>query len=160
MQAQITRPGLLASAAMTGLLAAAAADGRSISGDRPWSPFAGEPPRPVNPLGWYFFTPGEAATIEAIVDRLIPADHLSPGGKDCGCAVFIDRQLAGAFGQASRLYNKTPFAKGLATPGYQCDLNYDGRFRLVLRALNDYTDATYKKSFVALTGEQQDAVLT
>ena len=49
---------------------AASADGRTISGELPWSPFAGEPPRPVNPLGWYFFNPGEAATIEAIVDKL------------------------------------------------------------------------------------------
>ena len=43
----------------------------TISGKLPWSPFAGDPPKPINPLGWYFFTPGEAATVEAIVDRLI-----------------------------------------------------------------------------------------
>ena len=157
--AQISRRWLLASAATAGVLAAAGADGGSISGDRPWSPFAGEPPRPVNPLGWYFFTPGEAATIEAIVDRLIPADHLSPGGKDCGCAVFIDRQLAGSFGQAARLYTKGPFAKGLSTQGYQGDLTPAGRYRLGLRALADYTHDIYKKDFVALTPTQQDAVL-
>lgn len=157
--AQISRRWLLASAATAGVLAAAGADGGSISGDRPWSAFAGEPPRPVNPLGWYFFTPGEAAAVEAIVDRLIPADHLSPGGKECGCAVFIDRQLAGAFGQAARLYTKGPFAKGLPTQGYQGDLTPAGRYRLGLRALADYTHTTYKKDFVALTPAQQDAVL-
>src|SRR6201996_4174231 len=145
MQGQINRRWLLASAGTAAVLAAAAADGRDISGDRPWSPFAGEPPRPVNPLGWYFFTPGEAAAVEAIVDRLIPADHLSPGGKDCGCAVFIDRQLAGSFGQASRLYTKGPFAKGLATQGYQGDLTPAGRYRLGLHALNEHVAMTYKK---------------
>jgi gluconate 2-dehydrogenase gamma chain len=155
----LSRRRLLASVAAAPILAASA-DGATISGTVPWSPFAGEPPRPVNPLGWYFFTPGEAATVEAIVDRLIPADHLSPGGKDCGCAVFIDRQLAGAFGQASRLYMKPPFAKGLSTQGYQGDLTPAGRYRMGLRALNDYTDAAYKKSFVALTPAQQDEVLT
>jgi len=51
------------------------------------------------------------------VDRLIPADHLSPGGKDAGCAVFIDRQLAGSFGKSSHLYNKGPFLPGLPTQG-------------------------------------------
>lgn len=154
----LSRRRLLASVAAVPILAASA-QGADISGTVPWSPFAGEPPRPVNPLGWYFFTPSEAATVEAIVDRLIPADHLSPGGKDCGCAVFIDRQLAGSFGQASRLYNKPPFAKGLPTQGYQGDLTPAGRYRLGLHALNEHTNATYKKSFVALTPTEQDVVL-
>jgi gluconate 2-dehydrogenase gamma chain len=155
----LSRRRLLASVAAVPILAASA-DGASLSGTVPWSPFAGEPPKPVNPLGWYYFTPGEAATVEAIVDRLIPADHLSPGGKDCGCAVFIDRQLAGAFGQASRLYTKPPFNKGLPTQGYQGDLTPAGRYRLGLRALNDHTNTAYKKNFLALTTAQQDAVLT
>ena len=159
MQGQINRRWLLASAGTAAVLAAASADGRNISGDRPWSPFAGEPPRPVNPLGWYFFTPGEAAAVEAIVDRLIPADHLSPGGKDCGCAIFIDRQLAGSFGQASRYYTKGPFMPGLPTQGYQGDLTPAGRYHLGLSALNDHTNTTYKKDFRALSPEQQDEVL-
>ena len=154
----LSRRRLLASVAAVPILAASA-NGLSISGSAPWSPFAGEPPRPVNPLGWYFFTPGEAATVEAIVDRLIPTDHLSPGGKDCGCAVFIDRQLAGAFGQASRLYTKGPFMPGLSTQGYQGDLTPAGRYRLGLRALNDYTDTTYKRDFRSLSLDQQDTVL-
>jgi gluconate 2-dehydrogenase gamma chain len=149
----LSRRRLLASVAALPILAASAselAEGRSLSGTVPWSPFAGEPPRPVNPLGWYFFHPGEAATVEAIVDRLIPADHLSPGGKDCGCAVYIDRQLAGPFG---------PFMPGLRTQGYQGDLTPAGRYRLGLQALNDYTNTTYKKDFRSLAPEQQDAVL-
>ncbi len=155
----LTRRWLLASVAALPVLAATA-DGKSLSGSMPWSPFAGAPPRPVNPLGWYFFTPGEAAAVEAIVDRLIPADHLTPGGKDCGYAVFLDRQLAGQFGQASRLYTKPPFAVGLPTQGYQGDLTPAGRYRLGLRALADYTHAAYKKDFVQLSPAQQDAVLT
>jgi gluconate 2-dehydrogenase gamma chain len=154
----VSRRSLLASVAALPILAASA-QGKSLSGTVPWSPFAGEPPKPVNPLGWYFFTPGEAATVEAIVDRFIPGDKLSPGGKDCGCAVYIDRQLAGAFGQASRLYMKGPFMPGLPTQGYQGDLTPAGRYRLGLRALADYTNTTYKKDFRALTAEQQDEVL-
>ena len=156
----VSRRRLLASAAALPVLAASASGfARSFSGASPWSPFAGEPPRPVNPLGWFFFTPSEAATVEAIVDRLIPADHLSPGGKDCGCAIFIDRQLAGSFGQASRLYTQGPFMPGLSTQGYQGDLTPAGRYRLGLKALNDYTNTTYQKDFRALTPQQQDTVL-
>src|ERR1043165_7258062 len=118
----LSRHRLLATAAALPILAASAARGRRLGGAVPWSPFAGNPPRPVNPLGWYFFTPGEAATIEAIVERFIPGDKLSPGGKDCGCAIYIARQLAGAFGQASRLYMKGPFMPGLSTQAYQGDL--------------------------------------
>ena len=155
----LNRRRLLASVAALPILAATA-DGRTISGNIPWSPFSGAPPRPVNPLGWYFFTPAEAVTVEAIVDRLIPADQLSPGGKDCGCAVFIDRQLAGSFGHADRYYTKGPFRVGAPTQGYQGELTPAGRYRLGLQALNDYTNTTYKKDFRALAPDQQDTVLT
>lgn len=154
----LSRRRLLASVAALPILAVAA-DGRNLSGTIPWSPFAGDPPKPVNPLGWYYFHPGEAATVEAIVNRLIPADELSPGGKDCGCAVYIDRQLAGSFGKGDRLYMKGPFMPGLPTQGYQGELTPAGRYRLGLKALNDYTQATYRRRFTQLTPVQQDAVL-
>ena len=133
---------------------------RTIPGRLPWSPFAGDPPKPVNPLGWYFFNPNEVAAIEAFVDRLIPGDHLSPGGKDSGCAVFIDRQLIGPFGTSNRLYNKGPFAAGLPTQGYQGALNPAGRYRLGLKALDDYVKGAHDgKSFAQLAAADQDAVL-
>jgi gluconate 2-dehydrogenase gamma chain len=133
---------------------------RTISGKLPWSPFAGDPPKPINPMGWYFLTPSEVATVEAIVDRLIPADHLSPGGKDSGCAVFIDRQLAGSFGNSSHLYNKGPFMPGLPTQGYQGELTPSGRYRLGLKALEDHVRAANAgKTFAQLTPAEQDGIL-
>ena len=156
-----SRRRFLASASALPILAFAGdAAARDISGQMPWEAFAGDPPKPVNPAGWYYFTPSEAQTVEAIVDRLIPADHLSVGGKDAGCAVFIDRQLAGSFGKSSRLYMKGPFAKGLPTQGYQGALNPQGRYRLGLRALDDYVKGAYAgKSFDQLSASDQDAVL-
>lgn len=157
---QPSRRYFLASASALPILAfAGAAAARSVSGALPWEAFAGEPPRPVNPLGWYFFAPDEVATVEAIVDRLIPPDALSVGGKEAGCAVFIDRQLAGAFGKSSRLYRKGPFAKGLPTQGYQGELTPEGRYRDGLRALNDHARATHAKSFAQLPPPDQDAML-
>ena len=132
---------------------------RTISGALPWSPFAGDPPKPVNPQGWFVLTPAEAATVEAIVDRLIPADHLSPGGKDCGCAVFIDRQLAGSFGSSSNLYTKGPFAKALPTQGYQDALTPVGRYHDGLKALNDHARAAHGQDFAALPATTQDDIL-
>ena len=91
-----SRRRFLASASALPILAFAGhAAARDISGQLPWEAFAGDPPKPVNPAGWYFFTPSEVQAVEAIVDRLIPADQLSVGGKDAGCAVFIDRQQIG-----------------------------------------------------------------
>jgi gluconate 2-dehydrogenase gamma chain len=150
---------LASTSALPILAFAGHAQALSISGRLPWEAFAGEPPRPVNPMGWYFFTPAEVATIEAMVDRFIPADHLSVGGKDAGCAVFIDRQLAGSFGKASRLYMKGPFAKGLPTQGYQAELTPAQRYRDGLRALDDHVRAEHGKNFAQLNGEQQDEIL-
>ncbi len=142
------------------LAAGDSAAARTISGRLPWSPFAGEPPKPVNPLGWYFFNPSEVVTVEAIVDRLIPADALSIGGKEAGCAVFIDRQLAGSFGKSSRLYTKGPFLPGLPTQGEQSGLTPAGRYRLGLKALNDYVHAAHGKAgFAQLPAAEQDEVL-
>src|SRR5690242_7242925 len=46
-------------------------------------------------------TPTEHAFIVAAVDTFIPADNLSPSGSECGVATFIDRQLAGAYGNGA-----------------------------------------------------------
>jgi gluconate 2-dehydrogenase gamma chain len=134
---------------------------RSLSGIKPpFSPFAGDPPRPINPLGWYFLQPHEVSMVEAIVDRFIPGDHLSPGGKDSGCAVFIDRQLAGSYGASSRLYTRGPFMPGLPTQGYQGELTPSGRYRLGLSRMAEYVRAHYAgKTFAALNPAQQDEVL-
>jgi gluconate 2-dehydrogenase gamma chain len=155
-----SRRRFLASASALPILAFAGhALASNISGRLPWEAFAVEPPKPVNPMGWYFFTPAEALAVEAIVDRLIPADHLSVGGKDAGCAVFIDRQLAGSYGKANRLYMKPPFAKGLATQGYQAELTPAERYRDGLGALDQYARAAHGKSFAQLSADIQDEIL-
>jgi len=51
------------------------------------------------PAGYQSFSADEAAFVEALVNVLCPADHLTPSGVECGLATFIDRQLAGGYGQ-------------------------------------------------------------
>src|SRR5947208_1021282 len=58
---------------------------------------------------WLTLTPTEQAFVKAAVDTIIPADELTPSGTDCGLATFIDRQLAGGFGNGARLYRQGPF---------------------------------------------------
>jgi len=115
----LSRRSLLASTAAFVFAGTTVARARTLAGGMPWEPGTATPPVPVRPGPWMFFTADEAALIEAAVDRLIPPDDRGPGGKDAGCAVFIDRQLAGPYGRAGGLYMKPPFMPGAATQGYQ-----------------------------------------
>ena len=44
----------------------------------------------------------EVAFLSAAYDTFIPADRLSPSGTDCGLVTYMDRQLAGSWGNGSR----------------------------------------------------------
>lgn len=108
-----------------------------------------------------FFTADEAALIEAAVDRLIPPDERGPGGKDAGCAVFIDRQLAGPYGRAEGLYMRPPFMPGAATQGYQRPDAPAARYRVALKAIADHVASTFGgKSFPQLAPADQDKILS
>ncbi|MBP2199616.1 gluconate 2-dehydrogenase subunit 3 family protein [Pantoea cypripedii] len=138
---------------------AQAADAVSLKGSPGWTPFSDNPPESFDQQGWLFFTPEEVQTVEAIVDRLIPADELSIGGKEAGCAVFIDRQLHGFYGTFERLYMEGPFQQGTPEQGDQSPLVPQQRYRHGIAALNRYVQQTTKKNFAELTTEQQDQLL-
>ncbi|MBA8876466.1 gluconate 2-dehydrogenase subunit 3 family protein [Phyllobacterium myrsinacearum] len=157
---RLNRRHFLSSVAIFLAAGTSASFARSISGSLPWQALASDPPIQVVPGGWYFFTPQEAATVEAIVDRIIPADELSIGGKEAGCAVYIDRQLTGPFGSSSRLYTKGPFLPGLPTQGYQGEANPAQRYRAGLAAMDAFLKQRDGKSFVELQPAEQDAFLT
>ena len=132
----MTRRRLLGSSGLWLLLCSSAARAAVIGGGIPWKPGAGDPPEPVTPGGWKYFTPQEAATVEAFVDRLIPADDLSLGGKDCGCAVYIDRQLAGPYGRFDGYYMAGPFQKGTKQQGPQSPVTPAQQYRMALSAFD------------------------
>ena len=156
----LSRRSLLASTAAL-LVAATAARARTIAQGMPWEPGTATPPIPVRPGPWAFFTADEAATVEAAVDRLIPKDERSAGGKDAGCAVYIDRQLAGPYGVGAGLYLRPPFMPGAATQGYQSPDMPAARYRAGLKALADYVKATFAgKAFRDLAAADQDQVLS
>lgn len=83
---------------------------------------------------WWFFTPEEAKTLEAMCERIIPADQ-DPGAAYAGVVNFIDRQLMGHF----RRHQKT-YREGIASVN-QTGLGLHG------------------KKFLDLGAEQQAALL-
>jgi gluconate 2-dehydrogenase gamma chain len=136
-----------------------------IAGAFPWRPDEGAPPQPLKPGGWKFFTAAEAAMIEAAVDRIIPPDPQTPGGKNAGCGVFIDRQLAGGYGRHEGLYNAGPFHEGIKEQGPQSPKTPAELYRSGLAALDRYCRAhgadsgAAGQSFAQLSADRQDELL-
>ncbi len=142
------------------LIGASAARADTVLGRLPWAPDAGDPPMPVKPGPWQFFTQAEGAAVEAIADRIIPPDPQTPGGKDCGCAVFLDRQLAGPYGHRDGLYVNPPFEHGEKDQGVQTEAGPAQKYRVALAALDRACRASHgNRSFVDLTIAEQDALL-
>ena len=108
---------------------------------------------------WHFFDGNEGRAAEAAVARLIPADDAGPGAKEAGVAVFIDLQLAGAWGAGDHLYRQTPFLAGTPQQGYQLAFTPAEMFRLGLAQLDEAARKAHGAAFADLTPQQQDALL-
>lgn len=147
----------------TGIAAAVGVDAAAEPQARPATDSGGRggaaPAGPPVSHAYAFLSAPEAAFIEAAVDRLIPADDLTPGGTDCGVATFIDRQLAGAWGSGDRTYMQGPWQKGVPTQGYQSPMTPAEFFRAGIAATNAYCRKTLQKDFDRLTVDQQVKVL-
>ena len=87
------------------------------------------------PAAFGTLTGAEAATLEAIVARLIPTDASGPGAAEARAALYIDRALGGALAPLRDVY------------------------RVGLGLLERYTQTSRKASFAALPPADQDAVL-
>ncbi len=141
------------------LAGSAAARAGIISGELPWHPNAAEPPTRAEPGPWLFFTAAEARLVEAATDRIIPPDPQTPGGKDAGCAVFIDRQLAGPYGSSEGLYIAGPFLHGSKQQGPQSPQTPGALYRTSIAALERYCQSNAAGEFAHLTPERQDEIL-
>ena len=83
---------------------------------------------------WRCLSDDEARTLEAMCERIIPADQ-DPGAAWAGVVTFIDRQLTGAYRHLRKTYTR-----GLA-------------------GTNSTSIAKFGQPFASLTADQQDAVL-
>jgi gluconate 2-dehydrogenase gamma chain len=82
-----------------------------------------------------FFTTAQGRAVDAIAERLIPADELGPGAREAGVVFYIDRALVGPYANLKEVYRS-----GLA-------------------AVNAYSQATHGGAFLTLSADKQDAVL-
>jgi gluconate 2-dehydrogenase gamma chain len=156
---QFLRRELLAGAAYL-LLGGISSKAEVISGALPWTPNAGNPPEPARPGPWLFFTGDEGRALEALADRIIPPDAETPGGKDAGCAVFVDRQLAGPYGRQDGLYVRPPFLKGTKNQGHQSEAGPAQEYRAGLAALDKRCKAQLSgRAFYELSDADKDKVL-
>jgi gluconate 2-dehydrogenase gamma chain len=82
-----------------------------------------------------YFNDFQARTVEAITERIIPADSTNGGATQAGVVYYIDRAISG-------------FSTGLQRV-----------YRLGLRELERFCEWEHATQFVNLTAEQQDQVI-
>jgi gluconate 2-dehydrogenase gamma chain len=144
--------GTAVATALSGGLPAGAQAQPAASPQRTSTPTTG-----IEPL--LTLTATEAAFLGAVYDTIIPADRLSPSGTDCGLVNYIDRQLAGAWGNGARLYRSGPFVPGKPEQGYQLSLTPRELFATGIKAANDWARKTYGKDFDRLAPAEREAAL-
>ena len=140
-----------AAAALTGGLTACA------DGQTPTQQAKNNAPPAAPPL--QTLTPTEAAFLSAAYDIFIPADQYSPSGTDCGLVVYMDRQLAGAWGTGARFYRSGPFITGKPEQGYQLNLTPRDYFAAGIAAANEWSRHIYGKDFDRLDPAQREEAL-
>jgi gluconate 2-dehydrogenase gamma chain len=111
------------------------------------------------PTAWLFFNAEEARTADAVLARVIPADGNGPGAREAGVVIFLDRQLAGAWGSGDHFYRKGPFLAGTPQQGYQLAFTPAEMFRLGFAKLDENARKLRGAAFADLTPEQQDELL-
>lgn len=136
------------------------------AGLTPAAPAEAQEPKPVEGVtpqvasdALLTLTAAEAAFFSAVADTMIPADELSPSGSACGVTIFIDRQLAGAWGGGAKMYRAGPFSKGKPGQGYQLPLTPREFFAAGVVAINGWTRKAYGKDFDRLPSKEREAAL-
>ncbi len=162
----LTRRNFLASGALAGVSAGTLsgtegkAEARDFKGGEPWQQHQADAPNPLRASDYVFFTGQEAAFVEAATERLIPKDDLGPGANECAVPLFIDHQLAGAFGRAQGWYMQGPWKRGGKTQGFQSRHAPADLYRAAIKAIDAHVAAKgKKKTFAELSAKDQDALL-
>ncbi|WP_330629596.1 gluconate 2-dehydrogenase subunit 3 family protein [Thioclava sp. FTW29] len=116
------------------------------------------------PLDQYepvYLTAAEWSFLMAACARLIPGDEAAPGAIEARVPVFIDRQLAGEYGNADDWYMDGPH-DAAADPllGWQTPLTPAQVYRKAIPEFDTWCRAQFGASFVELSSADQDAALT
>ena len=93
--------------------------------------------------------------------RLVRLDELGPGAKELGVTVFLDRQMAGPYGNADRWYMQGPFEENAdPTFGYQTSHTPAQLYRAGIRGVDAYVMKVAARSFAQLSTGEQDKLLS
>src|ERR1700742_1993442 len=133
---------------------------RTIRGKVPFQEGTADAPPGASGSGYTYFTPAEAAFIEAAVARLIPNDPVGPGAVEANVPFFLDRQLAGPFGRGDHYYLGGPWPKGTPEQGYQSRFSPAQFYRAAIAAIDAHVAANLgAATFAALAAADQDKLL-
>lgn len=77
------------------------------------------PPATTLRIPLRFFTEAEALTVAAAASRIFPSDRSGPGAAEANVIIYIDRQLASAYGRDRYRFTQPPFEEGTPEQGYQ-----------------------------------------
>ena len=113
-------------------------------------------PLPETADGYLFLTRREAATIEALCDRLIPPGGPGPGALEARVPRFLDRALRSSYGLGEGHYKQGPFAQGTPEQGYQLPLRPHELYRVALADLDEWSEVAHGTPFAALDASVQD----
>jgi gluconate 2-dehydrogenase gamma chain len=103
--------------------------------------------------------PQEAACVEALVNVMCPANALTKSGVDCGLHLYIDRQLAGAWGRGDQLYRQGPWHPGKPQHGYQSPLTPEQHFKAGIAVLRRVAQQRSGKAIEQMEPAALDALL-
>lgn len=106
-----------------------------------------------------FFTASEHQFVEAACGRLIPEGKENNGALTAAVPFFIDRQLAGPYGQAHTRYSEPPWREGMEEQGYQLAYSPAALYRKAIGAINTYCEREFGRPFANLGDDQQDDLL-
>ena len=149
----------MAGAGPLGISLGAPAGLAAVAAFGPSSALADDQPAGEQVLGYEALSQDEAAFIEAMVNVMCPADDLTPNGVDSGLAIYIDRQLAGGFGQGAGYYMRGPWKHGKPELGYQLPLRPVEFFKAGASAVAAQCSKQYGKGFDQLSAADADAFL-
>ena len=85
---------------------------------------------------WLFFTEGEAQTMTAICEQIVPTDN-DPGAAWAGVVTYIDRQLAGHFKEHQQTYRKGIAAADRLAGGSFISATKEGQLALLQKMEKD-----------------------
>jgi gluconate 2-dehydrogenase gamma chain len=107
-----------------------------------------------------FFTDAEWAFVQAVCDRLIPADRVGPGAVELGVPEFLDRHMQTPYASGGIWYMQGPFLEASKEFGYQGRLPLREILRVGIAAMDAHCRRAFGgKTFAQLDHAQQETLL-